>query len=41
MSDRIEALKLFVRTAQTGSFSRAARDRGLSQPVASGTSRER
>lgn len=37
MSDRLEALKLFVRTAQTGSFSRAGRDMGLSQPVASRT----
>src|ERR1700761_1189805 len=37
MSDRINALKLFVRTAQTGSFSRGGRDLGLSQPVASRT----
>src|ERR1700743_685050 len=37
MSDRIDALRLFVRTAQTGSFSRAGRDLGQSQPVASRT----
>lgn len=37
MSDRIEALKLFVRTAHTGSFSKAAQALRLSQPVASRT----
>jgi len=37
MPDRIEALRLFVRTARTGSFSRGGRDLGLSQPVASRT----
>jgi DNA-binding transcriptional LysR family regulator len=37
MSDRIEALRLFVRTAHTGSFSRAGHDLGLSQPSASRT----
>jgi DNA-binding transcriptional LysR family regulator len=35
MSDRIFALRLFVRIARTGSFSRAARDLGISQPSAS------
>jgi DNA-binding transcriptional LysR family regulator len=34
-SDRIDTLKLFVRTARTGSFSRAGRDLGLTQPVVS------
>jgi DNA-binding transcriptional LysR family regulator len=33
----MDTLKLFVRTAQTGSFSRAARDLGLTQPVVSRT----
>src|ERR1700744_1855491 len=37
MTDRIDALKLFVRTAQTRSFSRAGHDMGLSQPVTSRT----
>jgi len=37
MSDRFEALKLFVRTARTGSFTRAGRELGMSQPVASRT----
>jgi DNA-binding transcriptional LysR family regulator len=35
MSDRLFALRLFVRIAHTGSFSRAARELGLSQPSAS------
>jgi DNA-binding transcriptional LysR family regulator len=35
MSDRLLALRLFVRVAQTGSFSRAGREAGLSQPSAS------
>jgi DNA-binding transcriptional LysR family regulator len=35
MSDRLFALRLFVRIARTGSFSRAARELGLSQPSAS------
>src|SRR5882724_7128210 len=35
MSDRLTALSLFVRVARTGSFSRAARELGLSQPSAS------
>jgi DNA-binding transcriptional LysR family regulator len=35
MSDRIFALRLFVRVARTGSFSRAGREFGLSQPSAS------
>ena len=35
MNDRLTALKLFVRVAQTGSFSSAGRDLGLSQPSAS------
>jgi DNA-binding transcriptional LysR family regulator len=35
MSDRLFALRLFVRVAQTGSFSRAGREVGLSQPSAS------
>lgn len=37
MSDRIAALQLFVRTAHTGSFSRAGRDLGVIQPVVSRT----
>ncbi len=32
MTDRLLALRTFVRTAHAGSFSRAARDLGLSQP---------
>ena len=32
MTDRLLALRIFVRTAHSGSFSRAARDLGLSQP---------
>jgi DNA-binding transcriptional LysR family regulator len=35
MSDRFFALRLFARIAHTGSFSRAGRDLGLSQPSAS------
>ena len=35
MSDRLLALKTFARVARLGSFSRAARDLGLSQPSAS------
>ena len=35
MSDRLSALRLFVRVARAGSFSRAAREFGLSQPSAS------
>ena len=35
MNDRLIALKLFVRVAQTASFSAAARELGLSQPSAS------
>ena len=35
MSDRLFALRLFARIARTGSFSRAGRELGLSQPSAS------
>ncbi len=35
MNDRLLALKLFVRNAHTGSFSRAGKDLELSQPSAS------
>lgn len=35
MSDRLSALRLFVRVARAGTFSRAAREFGLSQPSAS------
>ena len=35
MSDRLSALRLFVRVARAGNFSRAAREVGLSQPTAS------
>src|SRR6267154_2074499 len=35
MSDRMSALRLFVRVARAGSFSRAAREVGISQPSAS------
>ena len=35
MSDRLFALRLFARVARTGSFSRAGRELGLSQPSAS------
>lgn len=33
--DRLSALRLFVRAVETGSFSRAGRDAGLSQPATS------
>src|ERR1700685_1617439 len=36
MTDRLLALRTFVRTAHSGSFSRAARDLGFSQPAVSG-----
>lgn len=35
MNDRLQALRLFQRVARLGSFSRAARERGLSQPSVS------
>src|SRR6516225_4010736 len=35
MNDRLQQLALFVRTVETGSFSRAARELGLTQPSAS------
>jgi DNA-binding transcriptional LysR family regulator len=35
MSDRLQQLALFVRTVESGSFSKAAREFGLSQPSAS------
>ena len=35
MSDRLQALQLFVRVAHTASFSRAGREFGMSQPSAS------
>jgi DNA-binding transcriptional LysR family regulator len=35
MNDRLQQLSLFVRTVETGSFSRAAREFGLTQPSAS------
>ena len=35
MSDRLFSLRLFARVAHTGSFSRAGRELGLSQPSAS------
>ncbi|MGD0563275.1 MAG: LysR family transcriptional regulator [Roseiarcus sp.] len=35
MTDRLLALRIFVRTAHSGSFSRAGRELGLSQPSAS------
>lgn len=35
MSDRLTALKVFARAARSGSFSRAARELGLSQPSVS------
>ena len=35
MNDRLQALRLFVRVAHTGSFSRASREFGLSQPSTS------
>ena len=39
MSDRLFGLRLFVRVAHTGSFSRAGREFGLSQPSASRSGR--
>jgi Bacterial regulatory helix-turn-helix protein, lysR family len=35
MNDRLQQLALFVRTVETGSFSRAAREFGLTRPSAS------
>src|SRR2546426_8242830 len=35
MNDRMAALRLFVRVARTGSFSRAGRELGVSQPSTS------
>jgi DNA-binding transcriptional LysR family regulator len=35
MSDRLQQLSVFIRTAESGSFSRAARELGLSQPSVS------
>jgi DNA-binding transcriptional LysR family regulator len=35
MNDRLQQLALFVRTVESGSFSKAAREFGLSQPTAS------
>jgi DNA-binding transcriptional LysR family regulator len=35
MTDRLQQLALFVRTVEAGSFSRAAREFGLTQPSAS------
>jgi DNA-binding transcriptional LysR family regulator len=35
MNDRLQQLSLFVRTVETGSFSKAAREFGLSQPSVS------
>src|ERR1700681_1008381 len=35
MSDRLQELQVFVRAAESGSFSRAARELGLSQPSVS------
>lgn len=37
MADRMSSLRVFVRVARTGSFSRAARELGISQPSASRT----
>ncbi len=37
MSDRLSALRLFVRVARSGSFSRAARNLDIAQPTASRT----
>src|SRR5262252_9141191 len=35
MSDRLQEFRVFVRAAETGSFSRAGRELGLSQPSVS------
>ena len=35
MSDRFQVLSLFVRAAETGSFSKVAREFGMSQPSVS------
>src|SRR6516225_2980239 len=37
MSDRLQQLAIFIRTAETGSFSKVAREFGLSQPSVSRT----
>ena len=37
MNDQLAALRLFVRVARTGSFSRAARELATTQPTASRT----
>src|SRR5262245_51971497 len=37
MSDRLQQLTIFVRTVETGSFSKAAREFGMSQPSVSRT----
>ena len=37
MSDRLQQLAIFIRTAETGSFSKVAREFGLSQPCVSRT----
>lgn len=37
MTDRLLALRLFIRVARTGNFSRAARELGMTQPTASRT----
>jgi DNA-binding transcriptional LysR family regulator len=35
MNDRLQQLAIFVRTVETGSFSKVARELGLSQPSVS------
>src|SRR5215469_309573 len=37
MADRMSSLRVFIRVARSGSFSRAARELGISQPSASRT----
>jgi DNA-binding transcriptional LysR family regulator len=37
MNDRLQQLAIFVRTVETGSFSKVAREFGLSQPSVSRT----